>query len=102
MAATGLDKEEESLSRDAEPLANIGMDRLGIVSQPSPKEINHNTSLVDESEVKITCFSDVSNDLTLHFQIIRFPKQVVYFLTLNYSTLCFHRILHFLNGYWGS
>lgn len=30
----------------------------------------------NEDSVQITCFSEVVNDVTLQFQIMRFPKQV--------------------------
>lgn len=30
----------------------------------------------NEDGVQITCFSEVVNDVTLHFQIMRFSKQV--------------------------
>lgn len=31
----------------------------------------------DNSSVQITCFSDIVNDVTLHFQIIRLRNQVL-------------------------
>lgn len=31
----------------------------------------------DNRSVQITCFSDIVNDVTLHFQIIRLPNQVL-------------------------
>lgn len=34
------------------------------------------SNLKVEDGVQVTCFSDVSDDLTLHFQIIRLPNQV--------------------------
>lgn len=33
-------------------------------------------NIMIEDHVKVTCFSEVSDDLTLHFQIIRLPNQV--------------------------
>lgn len=31
---------------------------------------------IEEASTKITCFSDIFNDIPIHFQIISFPKQV--------------------------
>ncbi|CAH1453242.1 unnamed protein product [Lactuca virosa] len=35
-----------------------------------------NLGISNVNDVQITCFSDVFNDTTLHFQIIRLPKQI--------------------------
>ncbi|KAI3705553.1 hypothetical protein L1987_75792 [Smallanthus sonchifolius] len=35
-----------------------------------------NLGLEEESGTIITCFSDIFNDVPIHFQIIRFPKQI--------------------------
>lgn len=39
--------------------------------------LNHKDDLEDGG-VQITCFSDVFNDVALHFQILRLPKQVLH------------------------
>ncbi|KAL7595145.1 hypothetical protein Lser_V15G29894 [Lactuca serriola] len=37
---------------------------------------NLGISISNVNDLQITCFSDVFNDTTLHFQIIRLPKQI--------------------------
>ncbi|KAM0034576.1 putative proteasome assembly chaperone 4 [Helianthus debilis subsp. tardiflorus] len=36
----------------------------------------HNLGIKEEASPNITCFSDVFNDIPIHFQIICFPKQI--------------------------
>ncbi|KAM7484916.1 hypothetical protein LguiA_000925 [Lonicera macranthoides] len=58
------------------------MDQLGIGAQSS----SINTRRVDEDGdggVQITCLSEVVDDLTLHFQIIRLPKQIYAWIGCN-------------------
>ena len=41
----------------------------------------------DEDGVKVSCFTEVLDDVTLHFQVIRLAKQVLvffFFFLLNY------------------
>lgn len=69
---------EEESAGDA---LTTGMDLLKIGAQNSSNGFsltNNSSSLQigDDGGVKITCFSDVSDDLSLHFQIIRLPNQV--------------------------
>lgn len=71
---------EEEVAGDA---LTTGMDLLKIGAQNSSNGfslINNSSSLQvkdgDGGGVQITCFSDVSDDLSLHFQIIRLPNQV--------------------------
>lgn len=42
----------------------------------------------DGDGVQITCFSEVVNDVTLHFQIMRLAKQVHPLPLLSYVSLC--------------
>ncbi|KAL8251744.1 hypothetical protein R6Q59_035437, partial [Mikania micrantha] len=35
-----------------------------------------NLGIKKEDDTKITCFSDIFNDIPIHFQIISFPKQI--------------------------
>ncbi|MFS7968466.1 hypothetical protein Hanom_Chr09g00797761 [Helianthus anomalus] len=37
-----------------------------------------NLGIKEEASINITCFSDVFNDIPIHFQIICFPKQVCF------------------------
>lgn len=48
---------------------------------------NLGISISNVNDLQITCFSDVFNDTTLHFQIIRLPKQVSCSIS---SYLCFY------------
>lgn len=70
---------EEESTGDA---LTTGMDLLKIGAQNSSNGFSliNNSSLQvkdgDDGGVQFTCFSDVSDDLSLHFQIIRLPKQV--------------------------
>ncbi|PKI26167.1 hypothetical protein CRG98_049144, partial [Punica granatum] len=41
-----------------------------------PGQVSSDTEPVDGAGgVQVTCFSEVVNEVTLHFQIIRLPKQ---------------------------
>ncbi|KAI3523845.1 hypothetical protein L1887_02290 [Cichorium endivia] len=42
-----------------------------------------NLGISKANDVQITCFSDVFNDITLHFQIIRLPKQIYAWIGCN-------------------
>ncbi|KAI3790850.1 hypothetical protein L2E82_04227 [Cichorium intybus] len=42
-----------------------------------------NLGISKADDVQITCFSDVFNDITLHFQIIRLPKQIYAWIGCN-------------------
>ncbi|KAK2969648.1 hypothetical protein RJ640_025825 [Escallonia rubra] len=53
---------------------NAGLDRL---------RINSADENDDDGAVQITCFSDLSDDLTLHFQIIRLHKQIYAWIGCN-------------------
>ncbi|KAK7268873.1 hypothetical protein RIF29_21582 [Crotalaria pallida] len=41
----------------------------------------------EESELKVTCFSEVVNEGSIHFQIIRFPKQIYVWIGYNSAKL---------------
>ncbi|KAK1390322.1 proteasome assembly chaperone 4 [Heracleum sosnowskyi] len=41
------------------------------------------SNLKVEESVQVTCFSEVSDDLTLHFQIIRLPNQIYAWIGCN-------------------
>jgi proteasome assembly chaperone 4 len=44
--------------------------------QPGLNHKDHEQEQNGGGGVQITCFSDVFNEITLHFQILRLPKQV--------------------------
>ncbi|KAB1214233.1 Proteasome assembly chaperone 4 [Morella rubra] len=48
--------------------------------------LNHKDDLEDGG-VLITCFSDVFNDVALHFQILRLPKQIYVWIGCNSAKL---------------
>lgn len=61
---------------------------LGGMSYNGSSEINnkgHDND--DEGCVQITCFSDVSDGVTLHFQIIRLHKQIYAWISCNSAKL---------------
>ena len=69
-AAIGMESIPDGLRIAEEETPSIGS---------SQSQINHNNNRVGgdiDGGVHITCFSDVSDDGTLHFQIIRLHKQV--------------------------
>lgn len=55
------------------------------ISIDSPIKSNLNVA----DGVQVTCFSEVSDDLTLHFQIIRLPNQV-FLLFFVYVYVCIY------------
>lgn len=50
------------------------------------------TSAHSHDQLKITSFSEIVNDVSLHFQIIRFPKQVFPSPSIKFSSFCFQVI----------
>jgi len=40
------------------------------------QELKLNYKEEEQSQLQFTCFTELVNDVSLHFQIIRFPKQV--------------------------
>ena len=60
-----------------------------VVGLPTLTEGQTNSSgdLSSEGELQVTCFTEDIHDVILHFQIVRFPKQVnkVSWLQLKYS-----------------
>lgn len=51
------------------------------------RQTNSSGDLSSEGELQVTCFTEDLHDVILHFQIVRFPKQVnkVSWLQLKYS-----------------
>ncbi|KAA8515983.1 hypothetical protein F0562_019162 [Nyssa sinensis] len=83
-----------SASKEEESPANVlvgGMDRLGIGGETSSNgssEINDNSNKEDDNGndgdgVQVTCFTEVVDDVTLHFQIIRLHKQIYAWIGCN-------------------
>ncbi|XP_031375865.1 proteasome assembly chaperone 4 [Punica granatum] len=53
-----------------------------------PGQVSGDTEPVDGAGgVQVTCFSEVVNEVTLHFQIIRLPKQIYAWVGCNSSKL---------------
>lgn len=79
---------EEESAGDA---LTTGMDLLKIGAQNSSNGfslISSSSSSLqikdgDDGGVQITCFSDVSDDMSLHFQIIRLPNQIYTWIGCN-------------------
>ncbi|EMS46256.1 hypothetical protein CFC21_067003 [Triticum aestivum] len=59
---------------------------LAVASQaPTASQIGSSGDLSSEGGVQVTCFSEDLHDVTLHFQIIRFPKQIYAWIGCNNS-----------------
>jgi len=65
-----------------EPSADVveAVGRLGISSNGDD---GTTTSSNDDGGVELTCFTEVSDDVTLHFQIIRLQKQIYAWIGCN-------------------
>ncbi|CAL0325450.1 unnamed protein product [Lupinus luteus] len=50
-------------------------------------ELNLTEKKKVEGELKVNCFSEVLNDGSIHFQIIRFPKQIYVWIGYNSAKL---------------
>ncbi|XP_059636292.1 uncharacterized protein LOC132278510 [Cornus florida] len=59
------------------------MDRLGIDGGISSNGSSQNNKEDDEGGVQINCFSEESDNVTLHFQIIRLQKQIYAWIGCN-------------------
>nr|XP_043606458.1 proteasome assembly chaperone 4 [Erigeron canadensis] len=56
--------------------------------QPAADIMTNDLNNLDlSSDLHITCFSHVFNDISLHFQIIRFPKQIYAWIGCNSTKL---------------
>ncbi|XP_059662996.1 uncharacterized protein LOC132308794 isoform X1 [Cornus florida] len=84
MAPGGLDA-SCSASKEEELPANVvvGMDRLGIDGGISSNGSSQSNKEDDEGGVQINCFSEASDNVTLHFQIIRLQKQIYAWIGCN-------------------
>lgn len=51
------------------------------------KEENGNVQTQAQGQLQITTFSELINDVSLHFQIIRFPKQIYVWIGYNTAKL---------------
>ena len=47
----------------------------------SPSSSNNDDHHLDGGGIQVTCFSEAINDVPIHFQIIRLPKQVFHGLS---------------------
>ncbi|KAJ1395244.1 Proteasome assembly chaperone 4 [Sesbania bispinosa] len=56
-------------------------------SEGLEKEIQELKLNEKDSQLQITCFSELVNDVSLHFQIIRFPKQIYVWIGYNSAKL---------------
>ena len=56
---------------------NKALSSAQVFKEKQQASVNHKDDEVgDGGGMQITCFSEVVNDVSLHFQILRFPKQV--------------------------
>lgn len=51
------------------------------------QELKLNHKEEEESQLQFTCFTELVNDVSLHFQIIRFPKQIYVWIGYNSAKL---------------
>ncbi|KAL5781890.1 hypothetical protein ACOSP7_006919 [Xanthoceras sorbifolium] len=56
---------------------------LEVDEKPKQEDANGDSS----SSVQVTCFTDLADDFTLHFQIIRLPNQIYAWIGCNSSKL---------------
>lgn len=77
MASGGSDVDAVSQALNSAQIF-AGKQQQQLLQQP---DFNHKGVDVEEENgagLEITCFSDVFNDVPLHFQILRLPKQVLH------------------------
>lgn len=72
---------EVSVDVVVEGVGGLGIGGGGISSEGSSEVINSNNG--DGGGVQVTCFTEVLEDVTLHFQIIRLHKQIYAWIGCN-------------------
>lgn len=67
---------------------NKALSSAQVFKEKQQASVNHKDDEVgDGGGMQITCFSEVVNDVSLHFQILRFPKQIYVWIGCNSAKL---------------
>uniref|UniRef100_A0A2N9H916 Proteasome assembly chaperone 4 n=1 Tax=Fagus sylvatica TaxID=28930 RepID=A0A2N9H916_FAGSY len=67
---------------------NKALSSAQVFKEKQQASVNHKDDEVgDGGGMQITCFSEVFNDVSLHFQILRFPKQIYVWIGCNSAKL---------------